>query len=430
MANHSSKHVLILGMGKSGRSMAHFFKKRGQSVISYDDVKKENDFDGFCPIFNNIQEIDFNQIELIAFSPGVSPEHPVFKKAKEYSISVRGETEIGVRELKNYCIGVTGTNGKSTVTSLTAHILNQAGVKARAVGNIGTPLTSIVDEVDSNEVLVIELSSYQIDGLESRFLDVGIILNITPDHLDRYHTLEAYAQSKWGIQKYFKEKGSLIVSKELKESWKCFSYHTHILTYDTTFDEHAKRLEKLYHKSYAYVGPFEKQNYSAAILVCSLFNLTDEQIYQGISTYKNLPHRCEYVKTIQDVHFYNDSKGTNIESVIKAITSFNQPLIMIMGGVDKALDYSNLLPYFFNKVKEICLIGQVKEKMAEVFKKEYPVHLCQTLEEAVKKAYQRSQAKDTVLLSPGTSSFDMFNNFEHRGEEFKRIVQQLEGEPS
>jgi UDP-N-acetylmuramoylalanine--D-glutamate ligase len=428
MQKYKDKNILILGMGKSGQSMVHFFNKRGAFTQSFDDKVKDTNFEGLCPIYSKIKEVNFSEIDLIGASPGIAFSHPIYQQAREHGIPVLGEVEIGVRAIKNPCIGITGTNGKSTTTSLIAHLLNSVEIKARAVGNIGTPITSIVGELEEAEIVVIELSSYQIDQLKTSFLDVALLLNITPDHLDRYINMECYAKSKFNIQDYMKRGGTFFISEELIKDWGEYLHYEKTRVFNDPDDFNNTLLNDLIASQKMKIGPVEKKNYLAALCVCNHFYANTSEIIKGIKTFEGLPHRSEYVTAFNGLTFYNDSKATNIEAVIKAVTSFDKPLIMIMGGDDKNLDYSILKAYFLNKVKDICLIGQVKHKMADVFKDEFMVHICDSLEDAVKKAYEVSKQEDIVLLSPGTSSFDMFRNFESRGESFKEIVQQLEGE--
>ena len=428
MQDYNGKKILILGMGKSGQSMAHFFDKRGATLQGFDDKAKDKNFEGICLIHNKIDAVNFNEIDLIGASPGIAFSHPIYQKAKEYGIPVLGEMEVGIRAIKNPCIGISGTNGKSTTTSLIAHMFCSLGLKAKAVGNIGIPITSIVDDLEEEEIVVIELSSYQIDQLKTPFLDVALLLNITPDHLDRYIHMECYAKSKFNIQHFIKRGGTFLLSEKLIKEWGEYLHYEKTQVYDDSDNPNESLLDDLSFKRGKKIGPIEKKNYLAALCVCNQFNVSSIDAIKSVNTFEGLPHRSEYVGTLKGLTFYNDSKATNIEAVIKAVSSFDKPLIMIMGGDDKGLDYSILKAYFLNKVKDICLIGQVKHKMADVFKCEFKVHICDSLKSAVKKAYEVSKPEDIILLSPGTSSFDMFKNFEHRGESFKEIVQQLEGE--
>lgn len=427
--NYQKQKVLVLGMGLSGRSMAQFLKKRGALVLGFDDHPEIKNSP--CTLYSSINEVPFKDLDLIAFSPGVKEDHPLILKAKKEGIPLIGEIELGAKELKNPCIAITGTNGKSSVTCLIAHMLNSVGRRALALGNIGVPLTSMIDEI-KDQILVVELSSYQIEVLRSKFIDVALLLNLTPDHLDRYGSFKAYGSSKFLIQNALKEKGSFHIEKGVLKEWKDAIFCQDLHFFNSSLDDLLKRVE-LDPKSalfFKQMSAIERLNCSAAIAACKEFCIEDRALVLGLQSFIGLPHRCEFVKTVNQVDFYNDSKATNLASVIKAVTSFRTPLIMIMGGEDKGLDFSSLVPYFKDKVKKIYVIGEVREKMQRDFSSKFDVQTCLSLEEALHLAYKRSQPKDTILLAPATSSFDMFQNFEHRGNEFKRIVNQLEGEQS
>ncbi len=427
--NYQKQKALVLGMGLSGRSMVSFLKKRGAFVLGFDDYLEIEDPP--CSIYSSIHEIPFKDLDLIAFSPGVKENHPLILRAKKEKIPLIGEIELGAKELKNPCIAITGTNGKSSVTCLIAHLLTCAGRSALALGNIGIPLTSRVDEI-KDQILVLELSSYQIEALKSKFIDVALLLNLSPDHLDRYGTFKDYGSSKFLIQNALKERASFYIEKELFKEWEDALFFQNLHFFNSSLDDLLKRVE-LDQKSILFfkkMSLLERLNCSAAIAACKAFSIEDEALVLGLQSFIGLPHRCEFVKTVNQVHFYNDSKATNLASVIKAVASFRTSLLMIMGGEDKGLDFSSLVPYFKDKVKKIYLIGEVREKMQRDFSSKFDVQTCLSLEEALQLAYQHGQPKDTVLLAPATSSFDMFQNFEHRGNEFKRIVNQLEGEQS
>lgn len=425
--SYQNQKVLVLGLGLSGQSMLSFLTERGAHVIGYDDRAQKKTHP--CKIYSSIEELNFKEIDFIASSPGIKECHPVFIKAHEMQIPIVSEVELGAREIQTPCIGITGTNGKSTVTSMIAHLLNSANKPACALGNIGVPLTSRIDEIEE-KICVLELSSYQTESLKSKFLDLALILNITPDHLDRYGTMQSYGAAKFCIQNALKKDGTLYLERTLSENWKSSISFEKTAFYNDFFAEWLSQLKEEEQLFFGKKSILEKLNYSAAIAAVQPFGLTHKMILEGIQSFSGLPHRCEYVLTLNEVAFYNDSKATNIESVLKAVHSFDSPLLMIMGGQDKGLDFSTLLPYFKNKVKKIYAIGEVRKKMLSKFGRALEVTSCQTLEDALKLAHRQSQSGDTVLLSPACASFDMFRNFEHRGNEFKRIVNQLKGEQS
>lgn len=424
---YQDQKVLILGMGLSGCSMALFLAQRGAQLIGYDD--RIRDIPYSCKVYSKESDLNIEEFDFIAISPGIKKNHPLYVKAKEKRIPLIGEIELGAREIEATCIGITGTNGKSTVTSLITHVLNSSNRPALAVGNIGVPFTSQID-VAKNKICVIELSSYQTEILSTPFLDCALLLNLTPDHLDRYKTFENYALAKLKIQNGLKVNAPFYVEQSLLGFWKDQFTALNVSIYNDSLDtlinenRHSEEVA-LFFKS---KGELERQNYAAAIKALKFLGLEGIEIMKGIISFKGLPHRCEYVATLNGIHFYNDSKATNIESVQKALGSFNTPLIMIMGGQDKGLDFSTLLPYLKDKVRKIYTLGEVRDKMLHTFGQRFSVTCCSSLENALKWALEESEPGDTVLLSPACASFDMFQNFEHRGNEFKRIVNKLKGE--
>lgn len=404
MKTYTNQKVLVFGLGLSGRSAAKFLQKRGACVSGFDDKNRE---DAPFEIYTDLEKLSLQSFDLIVYSPGIRKEHPLFKKAHALSIPLVGEIELAADALKGFVIGVTGTNGKSTTTALIAHLLNFAGRPALACGNIGKPLTEAIDELQ-DKIAVIELSSYQIEDLSLSILDIGLFLNLTADHLDRYHTMENYAQAKFKMQKLMKPGGVFFYEKELEVLW------SELIDLNLSRPFNTKDLDA-------------HQNVQGAYAVLKEMGISKETFLDGMKSFKGLEHRLEYVTEIKKRAFYNDSKATNIESVASALSSFNTPLILIMGGQDKGLDFSALLPYFKEKVKKVFVIGECKHKLKAAFSNAVDVHLCETLNEATHLAYKESLPGDTVLLSPCCSSFDQFKNFEERGRVFKTIVNQLEG---
>lgn len=424
---YQDQKVLIVGMGLSGCSMALFLAQRGAQVIGYDDRIRDVTYP--CKVYSKVSDLNIEEFDFLAISPGIQENHSLYVKAREKNIPLIGEIELGAREIEATCIGITGSNGKSTVTSLITHVLNSSNRPALALGNIGVPLTSQMDQI-KNKICVIELSSYQTEILSTPFLDFALLLNLTPDHLDRYKTFENYARAKFKIQNGLKVNAPFYVEESLVSLWKEHFTALNVRTYNGFLDSfiNDKRLHEEKVLFFKTKGELEKQNYAAAITALKFLGLEDLEIMKGIASFKGLPHRCEYVATLNGTHFYNDSKATNIESVQKALGSFNAPLILIMGGQDKGLDFSTLLPYLKDKVRKIYTLGEVRDKMLRAFGQRFSVTCCSSLEHALRWAFKESQPGDTVLLSPACASFDMFQNFEHRGNEFKRIVNELQGE--
>jgi UDP-N-acetylmuramoylalanine--D-glutamate ligase len=420
------KTVLIIGFGKSGRSAGKLYLDLGKKVYAVDSkapvlrqtLEAQELLQKGVELFEDSEKIDFTNIEQVLLSPGVSPSHPLVLEAKKREIEVIGEIELGFRHLKNPAIGITGTNGKTTVTLLTAHILNSCGKKANALGNVGTPLTSF--KGSKEEILVTELSSFQLETMKTKCLDAAVILNITPDHLDRYRSIEEYAQAKLRIKEVLKPSGKLYIGKKL--SSKYFRKNKQEVFDDTTLLRDHPVLEPLLRGKKLNVN---RQNALASYWLCKAFGVSDEKFMKALQTFQAPPHRLEFLGETRGISFYNDSKATNIESVLHAVKTLKGPLILIAGGVDKGAPYTPWKKPFQKKVKRIYAIGLAAKKIKEQLESNFEVILADSLYDASQKAYKNADAKDQILLSPGCASFDSFRNYEHRGDEFRRFVHEI-----
>lgn len=397
------KKYLVLGLGKSGKAACNFLISKKKQVIGIDnnliedeEIKKLKQ--NSVEIFKD-NNVDLKNIEKVVISPGINPNHEIIKKAKENNIEIIGEIELGARFLKNRCVGVTGTNGKTTLTKLICHILNENKIKAISLGNVGVSFTSYIDKLEKDEVVVLELSSYQLETMTSKFLDSAVIINITPDHLDRYKTLKEYASAKLNIANCLKKDKILYASKKVIKRYFAKNSEINIREVNDDVDDIAKS-------------------------VCLDWQISEENIDKAIKTFKRIEHRLEFVREINKVSFYNDSKATNVDSVLYAVKKMDRPIILIVGGIDKGFTYKVWVKPFKNKVKYVLAIGQSANKIKEELKG-FDVQILKDFEEAVKKAFSLAHENECVLLSPGCSSFDMFKNYEHRGEEFKKIVKSL-----
>ncbi|MFA6501974.1 MAG: Mur ligase family protein, partial [Parachlamydiales bacterium] len=345
---------------------------------------------------------DFSDIEKIIVSPGISPNHEIISEAIKRNIEVIGEIELGVLYLKNRCIGITGTNGKTTLTKLLAHIFNNNNKVAYALGNVGTPLTSYIDKFGRDDIIVLELSSFQLETMKTKFLDAAVIINITPDHLDRYPSFKEYGIAKLNIINCLKDDKKLYTTKKIIKNY--------------LSDNNKNEIKQV-----------TEESENIAIKICLDFGIQKKDILNSIKTFQKDKHRIEFVREIKGISFYNDSKATNVHSVIFAVKKFKKPIILIAGGVDKGFTYKVWKRSFKNKVKTVLAIGQSREKIKNELKG-FDVLLCDSLKSAIDKAYALAQRNDNILFSPGCSSFDMFKNYEHRGDEFKKIVNGIEGE--
>ncbi len=411
---------LILGLGISGKSAAFFLLDNKEEAIGYDDKISSfvNDYeinvlvDKGMKLCSNENEINLNEIQRIILSPGINPNKPLIKKAKELNIEIIGEVELAFRNIKNPCIAITGTNGKTTTTLLIAHILNCNGKKAVALGNIGKGILSYKPKQD--EIFVIELSSFQLETLQTKVLDAAAILNLSEDHLDRYSNFLEYAQAKFKIQNCIKDKKSIYLSNELLSDYKEYITYPYVKIVDFELNEDIFNYIEL-----------PKENILFAYNICKEFDISKKEFIKGLMTFKKAEHRLEFVTQIKDISFYNDSKATNTASVINAINALYGDIILIAGGKDKGFDFSSWNSAFKNKVTNIITIGETSNRI----KKElidYNVIEASTLDNAVNIAYSLAKNNENILLSPGCSSYDQFDNFEHRGKLFKEYVRNLE----
>lgn len=437
--------TLVIGLGISGRSAADFLLKQGHQVWGVDsnnlllqtnpEIQKLRQKG--LHAFHDSQRIEISQFNSVVVSPGIPQSDKLYAQAVEADLDIMGEVELACRYLKGTMLGVTGTNGKTTVTLLVAHILNANGKPARALGNMGVALTSdsALEAAAAKEIMVVELSSFQLDTLHSPVLDAAVILNITPDHLDRYRDMEDYAKSKMHIAKCLKPNGDLFIEDKCNEEFgyllagivpKVYGYRAECDIYSDLSNLYVyQKKESMLPAAYQGKRNHDIENILAAYGLCKFVGISAQQFFKGLSTFRKPPHRIEFIRKWNNVSFYDDSKGTNIDAVIRAVNSLEGSIVLIAGGVDKGFPYTSWIDAFAGKVKCICAIGQAAPKIQRDIGHKVPVQLFDGLEAAVTHASQRAQPGDNVLLSPGCSSFDMFRDYAHRGEEFQRIVTKL-----
>jgi len=430
----------ILGLARSGIAAAYKLKELGYSpflseskpaskIENYQQLEQD-----FCCEFGGHSTAALD-CEIMIVSPGI-PDIPLLQTAKEQGIELISEIELGFR-LKasdSKIIAVTGSNGKSTTVSLINYIFQQAGFNTILAGNIGQAFTSFPIQKPGIDFIILELSSFQLELIQSFRPDLAILLNITPDHLDRYQSFAHYAQTKFKIFQNQAAPDLAIINLDDPE---VTSRANHIAASKATFslcraadifadaDNIILKNEKYALDQLSLRGPHNVANSLAAILAADYFAIPPATIRASLSTFSALPHRLEFVQTIDKIDFVNDSKATNTDSVKYALQSFSQPLRLIMGGRGKGEDYSVLKPFLAQHVSKIYLIGEAAEEMAEAFSDICPIQKCSDLANAVKAAFQQAEARETVLLSPACTSYDMYKNFELRGEDFKQIVRKL-----
>jgi len=449
--NIEGKKVTVIGGARSGLAVARLLKKMGADVFISDMKKPEEiKYVKFTPEELNSAGIKYEfgehsekvyDCDFMVISPGVPSNAPVVQKAMELGIKVWSEIEVASWFCKAPIIAVTGTNGKTTTTSLIGHIFKTAGFKTIVAGNIGAPFSDFVLDADEGSIVVLEVSSFQLDHIENFKSKVAVLLNITPDHLDRYDSFGDYILSKFRIFKNQKEDDfavynyddeivqpyveSLNVIKlpfSVRDKLSCGGFiEDGYITLN--FKNKKERILKM--NNLRIRGIHNVYNSLAAALAARAMEVKDEIIRESLQSFEGVEHRLEFVREINGVKFINDSKATNVNSLWYALESFDEPIILIAGGRDKGNDYSKVYDLVKRKVKLIIAIGESKNKIYNEFKNLTNVIEVDSMEEAVKKAYENSAPGDVVLLSPACASFDMFRDYEHRGEVFKKLVNEL-----
>ena len=440
-----NKNITVVGMGLTGIASANFLVSKKARVTLIDSKprsKLEKDFRSLNSQIRTLfecSEIPLNS-ELIVLSPGVNINSPFLVKANKQGVPVISEIELASRFTQTPIIAVTGTNGKSTVTTLIGDILKQAGKRVVVGGNLGRPFIDLL-RVENVDYFVLEISTFQLEGIKSFRPHIAIILNITPDHLDRHKNFQEYSDLKGKISAFQTEEDTLILNKDdehvLKQAIhskakKVFFSMTQKVAKGTflegnfitsSFNEKEKHF-----LSVDGLRPplkFQIENILGAVAVTSLLNVTKDDVANVATNFKGLDHRIELVRTVHGVDFVNDSKGTNVGALHKSLENFSRPIILIAGGKDKGGDFQTLKIPFKKKVKHLVLIGETKDKFREILNGSFSYEDAESMEDAVERAMKKARSGDIVLLSPGCSSFDMFVDFNDRGNQFKEIVSRL-----
>jgi UDP-N-acetylmuramoylalanine--D-glutamate ligase len=441
-----NQNISIIGAVRSGIGAARLAKSLGAVPFVSDSGSKDK-LKSSIEILNS-EKIDYEigihsdrvfDCDLMVVSPGVPSDAEVIKVAKNKKIKIVSEIEFASWFCKANIIAITGTNGKTTTTSLCGYLFNECGVKTYTAGNIGLAFSEIVIQAKENEFVSLEISSFQLDLIESFKPKIAMILNITPDHLNRYeNSIDKYASSK---MKIFENQDSddyliLNIDSELLNRYfktsksKSYFFSTTKKVTDGSHLENGlikfirdEKEEFTCSVSDIFIqGDHNIQNAMAVIIAAKIFNLDNQKITNALQSFKGVEHRLELVREIEGVKFINDSKATNIDSVIVALKSFNDPIILILGGQDKGNDYSMIKDLVLDKVKKIYAIGVSADKVFNYFHKKVKTEIKKDLEEVINSALSEARSGDIVLLSPACASFDMFDNYEHRGKVFKEIV--------
>lgn len=446
------KRFLVAGTGKSGIAAAALLKKMGAAVRLYDGntelnvdlfYEKNPELKGVPVVLGEPGEEEMKSTDILVLSPGIPVDLPVVSAMRERGAAVWGEIELAWAFAKGRVLAVTGTNGKTTTTSLLGEILKNYFTDVKVVGNIGIPYTSVAAETTEETVTAAEISSFQLETIHSFAPKVTAILNITPDHLNRHHTMENYIAVKESITKNQKPEDLCVLNYEdaalrkfgeglqTKAVW--FSGKRELnngfyLKEDTIYHSHAgNKTEIIKTEELNLLGRHNYENVMAAAAMALGIGVPLDKVQEALRRFTAVEHRIEFVAEKRGIRFYNDSKATNPDAAIQGIGAMDRPTFLIGGGYDKESTYDEWIDAFDGKVRELILIGQTREKIAETAKRHgfTVITMADSMEEAVEICYGRAKSGDAVLLSPACASFGMFKNFEERGRIFKEIVRSL-----
>ena len=445
----TGKKVLIVGTGKSGIAAFTLLKKKQADLILFEgntdakieEIKEKSEvFSDAKIVIGKLPEEIKKELDLVVLSPGVPTDLPMVNELRDRGILIIGEIELAYQCAKGDILAITGTNGKTTTTALLGEIMEYVKDDVKVVGNIGIPYTSVADETKEDTVTVAEISSFQLETAVEFKPKVTAILNITPDHLNRHHTMENYIAAKESITKNQDSDGICvlnyddIVLREFGKTLQCKAVYFssreilqdgfYLDGEDILFAQEGKTTVICNVNELNLLGRHNYENVMAATAMAYYYGVPFDKIKEVLVKFKAVEHRIEYVTEKRGVKFYNDSKGTNLDAAIQGIRAMNRPTLLIGGGYDKQSEYDEWIEAFDGKVKKLVLIGATKEKIANTAKKHgfHEIVFADTLEEAVNICYENAISGDAVLLSPACASWDMFKSYEQRGEMFKEIV--------
>ncbi|MGO8793968.1 MAG: UDP-N-acetylmuramoyl-L-alanine--D-glutamate ligase [Candidatus Sulfotelmatobacter sp.] len=441
----TNKRVLVVGLGKSGVASALFLKAHGARV-TVSDTKSGDDLRNEIPALldhgitvetGGHGERTFREQDLIVVSPGVPVDAPLLVRARALGEIVIGEVELAAQFLPGPIVAITGSNGKTTTTTLTGEILTAGGLPTLVGGNIGTPAISLAERATRETAIVLEVSSFQLETIRTFRPKIAVVLNVTPDHLDRHKTLETYVNAKARIFEnqttddfaVLNEDDPTCVSMASRAKAQVFWFSRQkevkrgawAREGNILFRDDRGPREIMLASDIPLKGAHNLENVLAAVCAGSLMGCTPEKIRQAVRDFKAVEHRLEFVATIRGVDYYNDSKATNVDATIKALESFPANIHLILGGKDKGSDYTVLNALLRQRVKRVYTIGAAAAKIESQIKGVEVVH-AETLENALRKANAVAETGDVVLLAPACASFDQFKNYEQRGQVFKKIV--------
>jgi UDP-N-acetylmuramoylalanine--D-glutamate ligase len=443
------KRVLVVGLARTGVATSLFCAARG-AIVTATDTRTENAIGEPLPqlraagvhleLGGHSKEIYLKQ-DLIIPSPGVPADAPLLQTARANGITTWSEIELADRFLKGRLIGITGSNGKTTTTSLIEHILRSAGVPTILAGNIGTPLISIVEQTNERTITVAELSSFQLELIETFRPNISVFLNLTPDHLDRHHTFEGYGSAKARIFENQTESDRAVLnaddpattkyapakprvfwfSRKQRVAQGAFVRETEIVFRSDGIEESVLKIQDI-----PLAGAHNVENVLAAVAATRLADADVDAIAKGVRSFSGVEHRLEFVAEIGGVRYYNDSKATNVDATLKALDAFPGRILVILGGKDKGSDYTLLQAPLREKAILALLIGAATDKIEKQIAGSVAIERAGTIDRAVEIASHAARPGDVVLLAPACASFDQFENYEHRGRVFKDLVHHLE----
>jgi UDP-N-acetylmuramoylalanine--D-glutamate ligase len=443
-----NKRVLVVGLGKSGLSAAMFLRSRGARVTVSDtrsamslakEIPQLLDA-GIMVESGGHGLLTFRRQDLIVVSPGVPMDTPEVKQVIGYGMEVIGELELASRYLQGKIIAITGSNGKTTTTTLVGQILSEAGLPTQVGGNIGVPVIDLIEKSTPEIWNVLEVSSFQLETIQEFHPTIAAVLNITPDHLDRHGSFEAYAAAKTRITENQTADDFLILNGEDKPT-QMVAAKTKAQIFWFSGRRPIKQGAFVHGESILYLpqeggkpepvmpvsevplkGAHNVENVLAAVTIARLAGVPAEKIRATVAAFKAVEHRLEFVRTLNGVEYFNDSKATNVDAAMKAIASFPEGIHLILGGKDKNSDYTLLVPLLRERVKAVYTIGSAAEKIERELRGVVKMVGAGTIDVAVREAQRAAVPGDVVLLAPACSSFDQFENYEHRGRTFRQIV--------
>jgi UDP-N-acetylmuramoylalanine--D-glutamate ligase len=443
------KRVLVVGLARTGVATSLFCAARGARVTATDSRTESEFGEAFAKLkgagvtleLGRHHEKTFLEEDLIVPSPGVPADEPHLQAARAKGITIWSEIELAYRFMKGRLIGITGSNGKTTTTSLVEHILKTAGMQTVLAGNIGTPLIGCVDAMKDDTCTVVELSSFQLELIDAFRPNIGVFLNLTPDHLDRHHTFEAYGAAKARIfENQTGEDAAVLNADDAATTpygpslprvyWfsrkQRVAQGTYVRGEEIVFRQDGAEEALLKLEDIPLAGAHNVENALAASAAARLAGAPASAIAKGVRSFAGVEHRLEFVAEIGGVRYYNDSKATNVDATLKALDAFPGRILIILGGKDKGSDYAPLQKPLREKAILALLIGAASEKIEKQISGSVALERAETLERAVETASHAAQRGDVVLLAPACASFDQFQNYEHRGRVFKDLVKQLE----